>query len=179
MKTLLTLLTIILINGLCSCEQKNSVSENEVKASETIQVDTSVFVVLPFDSKLDWVFKTGKPTELNSEDLLKVDSILNKCISDYNPKQEKQFQKINSLHPESNLDKNNFIIELSRYKRQYIPIINSKGEKEVWVNCFCGQWSSSSKTSPVIVMDGGNCFFNLKINLKTGKYYELIVNGDA
>ena len=60
-----------------------------------------------------------------------------------------------------------------------MPTINSKGEKEVWVNCFCGQWDKSSRTNPVIVMDGGNCFFNLKINLTTGQYYELIVNGEA
>jgi hypothetical protein len=29
------------------------------------------------------------------------------------------------------------------------------------------------------VMDGGNCFFELKINLTSGKYYDLNVNGDA
>ena len=31
----------------------------------------------------------------------------------------------------------------------------------------------------IFVNDGGNCYFNLKINLTTGQYYELMVNGDA
>ena len=30
-----------------------------------------------------------------------------------------------------------------------------------------------------MVDDGGNCFFNVKVNLNTGQYYDLMVNGNA
>ena len=165
---------IILTICLASCGQKNTETKKHENATNTIQVDTSIFVVLPFDTS-----QIGKPTHLTADDLLKIETILKSCISDYNPEQEKRFQEINDKHPEYKLDKKHFIIDLTRYKRQYMPTINSKGEKEVWVNCFCGQWDKSSRTNPVIVMDGGNCFFNLKINLTTGQYYELMVNGEA
>ncbi len=165
---------IILTICLASCRQKNTENKNQENATNTILVDTSIFVVLPFNTS-----QIGKPTDLTAGDLLKIESILNRCISDYNPEQEKRFQEINDKHPEYKLDKKHFIIDLTQYKRQYLPTINSKGEKEVWVNCFCGQWDKTSRTNPVIVMDGGNCFFNLKINLTTGQYYEFMVNGEA
>lgn len=165
---------IILTICLVSCGQKKTETKKYENATSTNRVDTSIFVVLPFDTS-----QIGKPTHLTADDLLKIETILKRCIIDYNPEQEKRFQEINDKHPEYKLDKRHFIIDLTRYKRQYMPTINSKGEKEVWVNCFCGQWDKSSRTNPVIVMDGGNCFFNLKINLTTGQYYELIVNGEA
>jgi hypothetical protein len=171
--------TFILTICLISCGQTNTTTKNQDKFNNTIQIDTSVFTVLPLDTNLHWVFKIGKPTNLTTDDFLKIETILKKCIGEYNTEQEKQFQERNDKHPEYKLEKRNFIIDLSRYKRQYMATINSKGEKEVWINCFCGQWDKNSRTNPVIVLDGGNCFFNLKINLTTGDYYELMVNGDA
>ena len=116
---------------------------------------------------------------MTNDDLQKIETILNKCISHYNPDQERQFKEINDKHPEYKLDKKNFTIHLTRYKRQYVAVINSKGEKEVWVNCFCRTHNSNWKKERVVVKDGGNCYFNLKINLTTVQYYELMVNGDA
>lgn len=171
--------TFILTTCLTSCGQKNTETKNQENLTNTIQIDTSVIAVLPLDTNLRWVFKTGKPTNLTSDDLLKIEAILKICIDEYNPEQERQFQEINNKHPEYKLDKKNFIIDLPRYKRQYMATINSKGEKEVWINCFCGQWDKNSRTNPVLVKDGGNCFFNLKINLTTGEYFELMVNGNA
>jgi hypothetical protein len=175
----LTILTSILTICLTSCGQTNTESKKQEKLTSTIHIDTSVIAVLQLDTNLHWVYKTGKPTELTTEDFLKIETILKKCVEEYNPEQERQFKEINDKHPEYKLDKKNFIIDLTRYKRQYMATINSKGEKEIWINCFCGQWDKRSRTSPVIVMDGGNCYFNLKINLTTGQYYELMVNGDA
>ena len=56
------------------------------------------------------------------------------------------------------------------------------GDKVLWVNCFCMAESvvlKKWKTDIVYVADGGNCFFNVKINLKSKQYYGLIVNGMA
>ena len=139
----------ILIICVAGCGQKNTETQKRPNLTSTTTTDTSVFVVLPLV-----ISQPGKPTNLTAEDLVQIEAILKECISDYNPEQEKQFQEINVKHPEYKIDKTKFIIDLTLYKRQYMPTTNSKGEKEVWVNCFCGKWNESSRTSPVIVKDG-------------------------
>lgn len=119
--------------------------------------DTSIIAILPLDTQLHWIFNSGKTVELTADDLVKIEMLLQQCIDEYK------------------FEKTNFIIDLTRYRRQYMAAINSKGEKEVWINCFCENW----KTSAVLVVDGGNCFFNLKVNLATGNYYELSINGES
>jgi hypothetical protein len=175
----ITILAYILTTCLTSCGQINSQMESKEQQTLTNQIDTSKVAILPFDTTQYWVFKNSEPTDLTNDDLQKIETILNKCINDYNPDQERQFKEINNKHPEYKLDKKNFIIDLTRYKRQYFAVTNSKGEKEVWVNCFCNTWNKNWKKDLVYVNDGGNCYFNLKINLTTGQYYELMVNGDA
>lgn len=175
----LTLLPFILTICLTSCGQTKTETKNQEQNQNVYAVDTSVVAILPFDTTQHWAFKDSKPTDLTNDDLLKIEKILNKCINDYNPDQERQFKEINDKHPEYKLDKKNFTIDLTRYKRQYVAVINTKGEKEVWVNCFCGAGNQNWRKNLIFVKDGGNCYFNLKINLTTGHYYELMVNGNA
>ncbi len=179
MKRKLYLLTPILTFFLTSCGQTKTETKNQDQKQNTYKIDTSVVAILSFDTTQYWVFKDSKATNLTNDDLQKIETILHKCINDYNPDQERQFKEINDKHPDYKLDKKNFIINLTRYKRQYVAILNSKGEKEVWVNCFCGAGNQNWKKNLIFVEDGGNCYFNLKINLTTGQYYELMVNGDA
>ena len=179
MTSKLNLLIPILTICLTSYGQTKTETKNKDKNQNTYNIDTSVVAVLSFDTIRNWVFNDSKPTDLTNIDLLKIETILNQCINDYNPDQERQFKEIYDKHPEYKLDKKNFIIDLTRYKRQYVAVINSKGEKEVWVNCFCGAGNQNWKKNLIFVRDGGNCYFNLKINLTTGQHYELRVNGDA
>lgn len=146
-------LTFILTIYLTSCGQTNTETKNHEKLVNKIHIDTSVITILPIEATLDWVFKSGKSTDLTSEDLLTIETILKRTIDEYNCKQERQFKETSGKHPEYKLYKKDFIIDLPRYKRQYIAIINSKGEKEVWINCFCGRWDKSSRTSPVLQSD--------------------------
>ena len=164
---------------LTSCGQTNTSTGNQKQQQSSIAIDTSLIAILPFDTTQHWIFKGNKPTSLTNDDLLKIETVLNDFIKDYNPDQERQFKEINHKHPEYKLDKRNFIIDLARYKRQYIATINAKGEKEVWINCFCNTHNRNWRQQIIGVRDGGNCYFNLKINLTTGKYYDLMVNGDA
>ena len=174
----LTLLTFILTIFLMSCGQSKTETENTEKQHNDYIIDTAMVAVLPFDTTEYWVFKGSKPTDLTNDDLQKIETILNGCINNYNSEQEKKYNKINAKNPEYKLDKKNFIIDLTRYKRQYEAVINSKEEKEVWVNCFCRTHNSNWKNEIVVVKDGGNCYFNLKINLTTGRYYDIMVNGN-
>lgn len=142
-------------------------------------IDTAKYAILPFDAKYTWLFKKAQPTNLNEQDIQDIDELLNKCLAGYNPKQQIEFDSLSRTYPRYNFTIQNFIIDLARYKRQYLPVINEKGEKEVWVNCFCRTDNMDWKNNIVSVRDGGNCYFNLKINLSLKTYYGLVVNGEA
>jgi hypothetical protein len=49
----------------------------------------------------------------------------------------------------------------------------------VWINCFCNYEELDWKKSMVFVKYGGKCYFNLRVNLSRGTYYDLMVNGSA
>jgi hypothetical protein len=125
----------------------------------SISLSDSNCVVLPYTSSEFSPFKKGKGTTLAKAEIKEIESLSNAAIKEYNRTTKWGL-----------IDKD--------YKVQLIAIINDKGEKQVWVNCFCGAMSGWRK-SIVYVMDGGNCFFNLRINLTKGEYYDLAVNGYA
>jgi hypothetical protein len=117
--------------------------------------------------------------DLKPKDLAKLDSLLKGTINKYNQEQELIYIDEVNRHPLDSLDKRYFVIDLKLYKRQYVVTVNTNGEVEVWVNCFCSYWDRDWKKEVIYVCDGGNCYFNLKINLTTGKCYDLYVNGSA
>jgi hypothetical protein len=63
--------------------------------------------------------------------------------------------------------------------RQYVCVLDLKGDKLVWVNCFCSAYNNEWRTKLFMVDDGGNCYYSFIVNLTTGKYYNLFVNGEA
>ena len=77
-------------------------------------------------------------------------------------------------------EKTGFELKTEGYKRQYVPVLNEKGEKEVWINFFCNDFDDDNwKTATFNVRDGGNCFYSLKVNLATKEVYDLEINGYA
>ena len=123
--------------------------------------DTSKIAILNLNSPDIWLtdFKNAKPAQLTDKDFTDIEKLLRNCVKE-----------------------NNQGIELKRYKRQYVPYINSKGQKEVYVNCFCFSDEIEFKywrKQLVMVDDGGDCFFHVTINLTTNKCGNLYVNGLA
>ena len=174
-KTCLPILLLCLT--LCSCEQplvsggahtgSNTVNSKAPDSEEPFIVDTSKIAILPVDTANYWLFKDAVPFSITNGDLQEVDKLLQACIDSFNSTQDttKRFSEY---------------IGLANYKRQYVPFVNSKGEKKVYVNCFCtphpfDYW----KKSLVEVMDGGNCFFQLTLNLSLKQCEELQINGYA
>ena len=183
--------TFILTIFLTSCGQKKNnemieitkITENtEITKTQRLNIDTSAIAVIKLDSSTNntfQLFTTVTNTELTSEDLENIELILLDFLKEYNPKQKKLYNDIKEKDPNAKIDIKHFTIDLRRYKRQYYATTNEKGEKEIWVNCFCDTWDKNWKEDLIFVFDGGNCYFNLKINLKTKKYYNVMVNGDA
>lgn len=134
-----------------------------------ITFDTSKIAIIQFDKKRNYPFdETFNAAKLTQMELQLVDSLLSACVGWYN----------NSLDK----DKRGWGIDLTthNYRRQLVVATNKDGQKEVWVNCFCYTWNNNNwKTQILLVDDGGNCYFNFKINLATKKYYDFIVNGVA
>lgn len=162
--------TSLLLVGLLSCHHTDESRGKEKPDADTLaNVSDTTTAIIKFDAAdMPYIFdKNSPPATLTSQDLEQIDSLLLVCVADYNKtiRQDLQFMKIDLV---SRL-----------YKKQLVAVINSLGEKEVWVNCFCEDFSSSWKTELLLVDDGGSCFFNFKINLKSLKYYDFSVNGLA
>jgi hypothetical protein len=181
MKTKLTLLTFSasLLFFLSSCGQTTNNKQVQKSTTGPHTIDTSKYAILKFDTTDTWLFENAKPSSLTHTEIEEIESILKQYIDAYNPDQQLQFDTISKAHTEYNLKVDNFVINLSRYKKQYFPVINSAGQKEVWVNCFCNDFDKNWRRDMVIVQDGGNCYFSLIINLVTKKISRFIVNGDA
>lgn len=145
----------------------------------SIVTDTTQYVILTFDKQQSWLFKNAKPGSLSEADIEDIQSILEKCLSIYNHTQKNIFDSLSKAKPGITSNEYYFVIDLKRYKRQYIPVINEKGQKEVWVNCFCRAYYKDWLKEIISVRDGGNCYFNLKINLTLKTFYDFSVNGEA
>jgi hypothetical protein len=133
------------------------------------------YVVLIMDSILvpSWQIKAFKPLGLDSSDISEIDSLFKGFLSK-NSNEETSTTLVRKI---GKLD----------YRRQYIPGINLKGEKTVWINCFCVEpnkfpaYQSNNfddwNTEIIVVNDGGNCYFSVFLNLETQGFYDLYVNG--
>ena len=64
------------------------------------------------------------------------------------------------------------------YKRQYLGIVEA-GEEIIYANFFCKSLNESWHEQLVTVMDGGDCYFQLKYNPATGEFFDFSVNGEA
>jgi hypothetical protein len=152
---------------------------NVSSQDKIVSLDTTKIAILSSDIILKYIFnKNCIESNLSNEEVINVDLLLRKCIDNYNIEAEKEFRQITVNNPSFNPNRENFIIDIEKYKRQYVVVKNSKGEKEVWINCLCSE-RKNWRRELIVVRDGGNCYFNLKINLTKKKYYELGVNEDA
>ncbi|MBS1646636.1 MAG: hypothetical protein JST67_04795 [Bacteroidetes bacterium] len=147
--------------GICFMAQSQNKKHTSVLKEK--QQDTT-YVILPY-SAAPWVFKEAKPSALTKKDVLEIDHLLKESVKEYQAK-----------HPSA---QENERVDLKKYQRQYIAVINNKGEKEVWVNCFCYNMGVDFYTQVLDIKDGGSCFFNVKINLTQKKHYQFTVNSNG
>ena len=148
-----------------------------------IKISTSTndtnYAIITLDRAENWIFENADPVELTSDDIRDIDEILCKCINNYNLEQEKRFDALQQQYPEQYFDKTHRIIDLNRYKRQYVAVLNEYHAKEVWVNCVCDNDDWDWKTKIILVKNGERCFFQLKMNLASKEYYDFVVNGKS
>jgi hypothetical protein len=151
------LITILILSTGC-------ISSKTYKAGKSYREGDFEFVLL--NSKFDnRILGHAKAIDLTQSDVAFVKLLLNLARNGYN---------------HTITDSNKMIRPFSSYKLQWVPFENAKGEKEIWINGLCnpfdnyfGKW----KRGIIVVKDGGNCYFQMRINLTTETYADITVNG--
>lgn len=68
---------------------------------------------------------------------------------------------------------------IASYVRQYAGVIDSDGRQTILVNAFCDSGIADWTAEPVLVLDGGDCFFTVTYVVETGTFTGLMINGEA
>ncbi|HEV2133903.1 MAG TPA: hypothetical protein VGR47_06530 [Terracidiphilus sp.] len=71
------------------------------------------------------------------------------------------------------------IADPNRYFLQYLPIVQ-RGKKQIFVSAFCDAPAGDKWRSHLyIVVDGGECYWQVYFDPTSGKFVNLIINGRA
>ena len=132
--------------------------------SQPLIYDTSKIAIIPYHQDIPWIndYDVDSPADLTQQDISDVKKIFEQSVTDHNNKIPDPVKK----NP-------HYIIDLKNrdYKTQYVCTINRKNEKIVYVCCFCNLVGLPWRTS-VFIAEEGNCFFTVKIDLITKKYFD-------
>jgi len=69
----------------------------------------------------------------------------------------------------------------SDYYRQYIGYIDDMGDHIILLNAVCSAYAQKRNLNKewILVLDGGSCFYQIKVNLKRKRCFDFSVNGVA
>ena len=170
--------SLVIFLAFCSaCSENATIIRNPLIDTSKIAI-IKVEKVSNYFSPLDTSIVAQRDTAyfaLSENDLVTIDQVLNKSLREYN-------RTVDTTKPKQ------FYLELSNYKRQYVPYFDRQGHKRVWVNCFCPEilgyfleddTTFSWKTRFISSIDGGGCFFNLLIDLTTKQKLSFEVNSSG
>lgn len=174
----LILVFLILISS-CKEKTKSEQNDNSSKPEALFKLDKTDYAILKIEPKNNWIFKNGILSDLSQTELIEAEKILKKAVKENNEIQKQNLKIHNEKYPENKWTETGYELDLNKFQRQYWPVINENGEKVVWINFFCSDNESISTDTIVMVLDGGNCYFNIKINLTNKTYSELSINGYA
>jgi hypothetical protein len=126
----------------------NATSVNVTKPIPSVPLagDSVILPFQPSNARLFHLAGPLQPTSLSKRELLQLDSLLLLV------QQEHQ-------------------LSLQRHYRQYIGVLDSIGQKTVWVNALCRIYDSEEywKKDIYQVKGGGACYWSVQINLTTAQ----------
>lgn len=154
-------LFFIILSISCS-EQKKTIDSHDTKMA-----------ILNNSEYIEWLFgQEYKLWQPNNSDINEIDVILEKAIEN---------EAFKSLQIKT-------LKELKNRYRQYVCYLNNEGNKIVYINSFCkipilyenGKEKQLKWRSEMVdIADGGNCYWNMKINLTSKTYFDVIINGKS
>lgn len=166
---------LCLMFGLSACVNRDNVKTHYINQQQLWQ-DSFKYVIVKLDSVSQISYLNPQPSDISFEQLQLVDSLLKAAVDSYNVYVSAEYERLSKEHADYSVSKENFVITLREYVKQVVAYKNQAGENEVWINCYHGEDISDEI---VDVRDGGNYFFNVKINLSTKRVYDFSVNGDV
>lgn len=170
---------LIICAAICNAESTSKIQHYIPKSCLRVSPENvENAAILPFDSEVSAYFRGYSFESLSDVDFVIADSITMRAISEYNASQIKEYQN------DTGARKHNRIlpvdtIEFSKYKIQIIGMKNKNGERFLYVNCFSRHYDDNWRRRFFQMLDGGNSYFHLLINLDKRKCIHFIVNGEA
>jgi len=167
------LFMIILLVAITTNGCLRSKVANKTSSTNYVIIELNENTYAPID-------KEFKSAELSNNEVEILKHILLIAISENNIDQLLAIRDYNKKNQLEKKAETGFELSLDNMDIQLVPYFNTKGEKLVWVNVFCrDEIFTYWKQEIVVVEDGGNCHYNLKINLNKSTYKELYINGYA
>jgi c-di-AMP phosphodiesterase-like protein len=180
------LLIIIFLLTILNCTRtidSNLTTLDNVDSLSTVDnaLDSLDFNIIKYDTSYYYIFpKTFVSTDLSVEEIIACENLLKLFIENYNIEAKKRFDEMTKKYPDLKFNIREFTIELEEYGRQYMPVVSDKGEKTVYVNCFCDPKEFNNRNKELVqVLDGGNCFFSFKVDIKNKRIFDFMENGVA
>ncbi|NOQ73945.1 MAG: hypothetical protein GQ574_18210 [Crocinitomix sp.] len=150
-------------------------------------IDTSLITIIPL-TNAGWMTEADRQAKLSIADFQLIDLLIKAAVIAYNTNMKKEHEELLEFYredaefmgtaPPADFPMQDTIPDYSNYIRQYVPYYNVENEKVVAINFSCsayGEW----KTVLYQVNDGGNCYFDITLNLTTGQCERIMVNGYA
>lgn len=135
-------------------------------------VDTNLYTdtiaILDYNESEFPFLKNCTQANVSGDEIFVAEILLQKFISEYNKEQTRQY---NSFTPEQQNGHILLLLDIKSFRRQYVPIINQSGEKEIWVNCFCNSLDKDWKKEVIKPSGERMCNFKIMLNLTLNKYY--------
>lgn len=154
---------------------------DEDKNLLSINIDSTRFCVFEYNSSYRWIFPENSiKSELTNEDIKIAEQLLNQEIKKFNEEGKIRSDYLKEKFPDRQFYEKQFSIILEEYRRQYIIATSPTRDKILHINFFCGtEGFEYWKEEYVSVDDGGNCFFQVLVNISKIKLLEFSVNGVA
>ena len=156
------LLFAVLFTTVIFCSSAQTTTQN-------IQADTSKIAIILCSSVNIENYQNCNPTELTSQDINKIESLLTRFIRDYNDAQKKQYNKLSAEAKSKHVL---LTLNLDLFKRQYIPTIDENGDRVVWLNLFCNDLATDWHKEIIRSSGERMCNFKIHINLTKNKTFD-------
>jgi hypothetical protein len=136
-------------------------------ASNHIDADSYTGVIFPAEKTAEFITWFGAPADSfwtpTEEDVANLEAGLVAFLQESNNEYN---------------DTTNMVEALSEYTRQYFGLVQAD-EELIFANFFCETRREDWEETAVVVLDGGDCYFQVIYNASANTFISLSINGEA
>jgi hypothetical protein len=164
---------LVMLGLMAACRAEKPVADlpSAVPVEAEALPDKDSVAILSYDKTNEYfywddrkeLFGNATHLELTAKDMALVDSLLLQSVTAWNQYQRQHGYTGPALNPNG-------------YKRQLIAVVTETGEKQVWANCLCEVLDARWKKRIYRVSGGGDCYFNVRLNLSRRSWGEVSEN---